>query len=199
MTTADTTDTRERLLQAAADLMWERSFQATGVDELCQRANARKGSFYHYFPSKSELAVAAIEASWAQVRTQVFEPAFSGAGGGLAQLKSLGKRVLEFQKAVAADKGTVLGCPFGNLGQEMALQDEHIRVALQRIFEAHCDYFEGALLRAEQLGEIPPGNHRQRARSIFALLEGALMLSKVANDMRAFRDAVALLPVVAAA
>ena len=39
----------------------ERSYQAVGVDELCQAADVRKGSFYHYFSSKSELAKAVID------------------------------------------------------------------------------------------------------------------------------------------
>lgn len=192
-------DTRDRLLQTAASLMWERSFQATGVDELCQRANAKKGSFYHFFPSKSDLAVAAIESSWTHAKAGIFDPIFSNEGSGLSQLQDLTDKVYEFQLQVAAEKGGVLGCPFGNLGQEMARQDERIRETLQKIFNAHCDFFESALLRAEKAGEIPEGDNRQRAKNIFALLEGALLLAKVANDLKIFRNTMSAVAVVAAA
>jgi len=192
-------ETRDRLLQAAASLMWERSFQATGVDELCQRAQAKKGSFYHFFPSKTDLAVAAIERSWSQLKESVFDPIFQGSGSGLNQLKALVHKAYEFQLAVAKEKGSFLGCPFGNLGQEMARQDERIRETLQKIFDAHCDYFKAALCRAEQAGEIPAGNNVQRAKNIFALLEGAQLMAKVANDPKIFRSVVPTVMMIAAA
>ena len=192
-------DTRERLLLTAASLMWERSFQAAGVDELCKRANIRKGSFYHFFPSKSDLAIAAIENSWVQAKARIFEPIFSTADSGLNQLRSLIYRVHEFQLQLAAEKGLVFGCPFGNLGQEMALQDERLRNTLQKIFDAHCAYIENALIRAEQAGEIPEGDNRLRARNIFALLEGAQLLAKVANDPKVFWYAMSALEVLATA
>jgi len=198
MSRGEKLDTRDRLLEAAANLMWERSFQATGVDELCARADAKKGSFYHFFPSKSELAVAAIERSWAVTKADIFEPIFTKNISGLDQILELARLIYDFQIDVAADKGSVLGCPFGNLGQEMARQDERIRESLQRIFHAHCDYIEAALVRAELAGEIPVGNNRKRAKNIFALLEGALLLAKVANDPQIFRDVVSALTVVAA-
>lgn len=195
----EASETRSRLLQTAAGLMWERSFQAAGVDELCERAKAKKGSFYHFFPSKSDLAIAAIESSWARTKAAIFEPVFAGSGSGLEQLRELVDKVDEFQLRVADDKGAFLGCPFGNLAQEMARQDERIRAALQAIFEEHYDYFEAALDRAARQGEIPAGDNRRRARNLFALLEGALLLAKVANDPRVFRGAKSAIAVVAAA
>lgn len=191
MQKANNLGTRERLLGVAAQLMWERSFHATGVDDLCEKAAAKKGSFYHFFPSKTDLAIAAIEATWAKTRDGFFEPIFSGTGsvGGLGQLKALMESVYEFQLDIATRKGGFLGCPFGNLGQEMARQDERIRTTLQTIFEAHCQYLEGALDAAVAAGEIPPGNNAERAHSIFALLEGSLLMAKVANDPLVFRRA----------
>lgn len=179
-------DTYDRLLQASASLMWERSFQATSVDDLCRRAKAKKGSFYHFFPSKTDLAIAAIENLWAQTKQTVFEPIFTGSGSGLSQIQRLVDTIHEYQSYLTTEGTSYPGCPFGNLGQEMARQDNRIRATLQKIFEAHCGYFETALVRAEQAGEIPAGNNRTRAKKIYALLEGALLLSKVANDPQVF-------------
>ena len=57
-------DMKERLTDAALDLMWENSYGTTSVDSICERAGAKKGSFYYFFKSKSELTVAALEAEW---------------------------------------------------------------------------------------------------------------------------------------
>src|ERR1700761_1556783 len=55
---------KERLTDAAMEMIWENSYGATSVDAICERANVRKGSFYYFFKSKSELAAAAIDADW---------------------------------------------------------------------------------------------------------------------------------------
>lgn len=191
-------NTRSRLLQSAAQLMWERSFQAVGVDELCQRANAKKGSFYHFFSSKTDLGIAAIESLWEITKEEIFEPAFSNNKSGLVQLSEFIERAYQFQTQIFADKNSVWGCPFGNLGQEMAQQDESMRAALQRIFEANCYYIEKALIRAEQAGEIPPGDNHQRAKNIFALLEGGHLLAKVGNDPQIFRQVMVIAAKLAA-
>ena len=52
---------KERLTEAALDLIWHNSYGATSVDAICERAGAAKGSFYYFFKSKSELAIAALD------------------------------------------------------------------------------------------------------------------------------------------
>src|SRR6266436_2846991 len=70
-------DMKERLLDAAMDLIWENSYGATSVDAICDRAGAKKGSFYYFFKSKSELAAAALEDCWNKKRAEmdsIFSP-----------------------------------------------------------------------------------------------------------------------------
>lgn len=189
MSAAQTLDTRDRLVHTASDLIWERSFQATGVDELCQRADARKGSFYYYFKSKTELAVAAIESFWATARARFFDDVFGREGSALVQLEAFLDAMIAFQREVADAKGGVLGCPFGNLGQEMARQDEHIRSTLDAIFAEQRGYLEHALDRAVAQGEIPAGDNARRAENILALMQGAMLMTKVSNDLGAFERA----------
>jgi len=197
MSTAQKLDTRDRLVHTAADLIWERSFQATGVDELCQRADARKGSFYYYFKSKTELAVAAIESFWETARARFFDGVFAQEGSGLAQLDAFLDAMIGFQQEVAEAKGGVLGCPFGNLGQEMARQDEHIRTTLDRIFAEQRAYLAHALDRAVEQGEVPEGDNARRAESILALMQGAMLMTKVSNDLGAFQRARAAVLAIA--
>ena len=46
-------NTKQRLLDTAIELIWEQSYGAVSVDHICERAGAQKGSFYHFFQSKS--------------------------------------------------------------------------------------------------------------------------------------------------
>jgi TetR/AcrR family transcriptional repressor of nem operon len=191
------TDTRDRLLTVAANLMWERGYQATGVDELCKLAKAKKGSFYHFFASKTDLAIAAVESSWIATRNNIFVPIFSDSSGGLDQLDALVAKVSVV--TFSDDLGAVLGCPFGSLAQEMARHDQRIRETLQQIFDEHCTFIEAALDRAQQKKEIPVGDNQQRAKAIFAALQGALLLAKVENDPDIIRKILPAIRATAAA
>lgn len=186
-TTSTTSPTRDRLVEAAQTLLWERSYQASSVDEICSRAGAKKGSFYHFFGSKTELAIAAVEANWEATKAGVFEPIFSSNPAGIAQLQRLVDAVDEVQRQTRKRTGAYLGCPFGSLGQEMAHQDESLRVVLDRVFNEHCDYIERAVKAAAKLGEIRTDDVRHKAEEIFALFEGALLVAKVSNDPDRFR------------
>ena len=59
-----TSDARERLIASAIDLIGARSYRAVSVDDLCAHAGVNKGSFYHFFPAKRDLALAAIDLQW---------------------------------------------------------------------------------------------------------------------------------------
>lgn len=193
-----TLDTRSRLVSTAADMLWERSFHASGVDQICARAKALKGSFYHFFPSKTDLAIEAVEQSWKHIRETVFEPALAAEGSGLERLRRVVRAVNDLQRRAHKTGGVYLGCPFGSLGQEMAHQDRRVQEAVHAILEGHVDFFERALRQASADGDIEPGNLRQRARNALALLEGALLLAKVANAPATFSAVLRALPQVVA-
>jgi len=52
--------TREKLLEAAEELILQDGYSATRVDEVIQRAGVSKGSFYHLFDSKEAMALATL-------------------------------------------------------------------------------------------------------------------------------------------
>lgn len=59
--TRDPERTRERLLDAAQDLILDHGFGATTVDAVAARAGITKGAFFHHFPSKAGLGRALAE------------------------------------------------------------------------------------------------------------------------------------------
>jgi TetR/AcrR family transcriptional repressor of nem operon len=61
-----TSDARQRLMDAAYALICEYSYGAVTIDAICERAQVKKGSFYYFFESKSDLAVTTINAWWSE-------------------------------------------------------------------------------------------------------------------------------------
>jgi TetR/AcrR family transcriptional repressor of nem operon len=54
------TGTRQKLIDTATDLIWTSSYGSVSVDDICHTAGVKKGSFYHYFPSKHDLAATVL-------------------------------------------------------------------------------------------------------------------------------------------
>ena len=52
---------KEKLHQVASDLIWDNTYVSVSVNQICQKANVHKGSFYHFFRTKADLAIAAYE------------------------------------------------------------------------------------------------------------------------------------------
>ena len=71
------TDTRQRLIDSARDLIYTRSYTDVGVQEICDRAGVRKGSFYHFFPSKRDLTLAMLDQFQVFFRNNILERAFA--------------------------------------------------------------------------------------------------------------------------
>ena len=53
-------DAKEKLMEAVSELIWTGSYGSTTIDQICEKAGVKKGSFYYFFKSKSELAAAAV-------------------------------------------------------------------------------------------------------------------------------------------
>jgi TetR/AcrR family transcriptional repressor of nem operon len=61
-------ESKLKLLRTAHELISRQSYGSVGVDQICEQSGVKKGSFYHFFRSKSELTVAAYEYHWDQLR-----------------------------------------------------------------------------------------------------------------------------------
>src|ERR1700733_2016178 len=90
-------EARERLLQVAFELIWQQSYGSVSVDSICKRAAVKKGSFYYFFPSKSDLAIAAYEEHWQQ-RRPVYDRVFSPLVPPLERIENYCQTIYENQK-----------------------------------------------------------------------------------------------------
>jgi TetR/AcrR family transcriptional regulator, transcriptional repressor for nem operon len=172
-----TSTTRARLIDSASRLIHASTYAAASVDDVCADAGVRKGSFYYFFPTKRDLALAAIEERWEGARANILEPAFAPDVEPLERIARFFRRAADHQRG-----GVVLGCPFGNLALEVSTQDEVIRDRIRAVFDGYCSYFEDALREAAAAGNTPDGDLRQRARAMLAYFQGAMLLAKTHND-----------------
>ena len=180
-------DMKERLTNAATDLIWENSYGATSVDAICERAGAKKGSFYYFFKSKSELAAAALEADW-RMRKADMDSIFSPTIPPLERLERyfdfVYDRLAELQKKC----GSVLGCPLFTLGSEVSTQDEVLRDKVHEILDRKVKYFESAIRDAHAQGLIVAPDAKAKAKALFACFQGTLTQARIQNNVEVLRE-----------
>ena len=173
-------DTRGRILAAALGLFCRHGYAAVGTADLCEAAGVNKGTLYHFFPGKRDVALAALRAYGDGARA---EYARLAAGRGSAAGKV--RKVFALARAAAdrsmADGGAVTGCLHGNLAQELAATDDRVRAVLAEVTAGWAA--ELAPVTAELLG-VPAASRRAvaAAEALLAYLHGAVLAAKVAND-----------------
>ena len=175
-------DSRQRLLEAALDLIWTQSFEGVSVDQICERAGVNKGSFYHFFPSKSELAVAAYEAGWQEWKLQ-YDTVFSLQSSPAQRLQDWCRLIRKHQEEIAAKYGRICGCPVSSMGTEMAGIDERLRHVCEDLFERDLRYLESTVREAQSSGLASPGDPHGIACSLQALTIGVLQQARIRNDL----------------
>ncbi len=184
---ARTSDAKERLLEVAFDLIWNNSYSAVSVDQICERAEVNKGSFYYYFKSKADLAVASYEEHWREKQPDL-DRIFSPQIPPLERLSNWCQYLYERQKQKADKYGRVCGCPYASVGSEVATQDEKIRLKAEELFERNLKYLESALADAKRQGLANFADARVMAKRIYSVALGMLLQAKVHNDLGLLRD-----------
>ena len=180
-------DMKERLMDAAMDLIWENSYGATSVDAICERAGAKKGSFYYFFKSKSELAAAALEADWNKRKIdmdRIFSPTVPPLERLERYFEFVHDRLAEMQRKC----GKVLGCPLLSVGSEVSTQDQAVRETVDRILDRKINYFVSAIRDAHAQGLIHAPDPEAKARALFACYQGTLAQARIQNDVELIRD-----------
>ncbi len=187
-----TSDAKERLIETAVGLIRSRSYSTVSVDDLCRHAGVRKGSFYHFFPAKRDLALAALDSWWETSQREVLHPAFQPDLPPLQRIERAFQRATAQHARMVERTGQVQGCPLGNMALELAAQDEVMRERLDTYFGYIRTYFAEALAEAAQHGALArDADVATVAQSLVAYLYGAILLAKTANDIGVMRTLAA--------
>lgn len=179
-------DTKQRLLDTAQELFYARSYADVGVQEICEKAGVKKGSFYHFFPSKRDLTLAMLDESWRQVKETMLGQAFAKDVPPLQRFTRFLDMSYAHHKAVKEQTGRILGCPYGNLAGELSTQDDEIRARINRIFQELEAPIEEALQEAVDRGDLQPIDTRATAEAMVAYIEGLTLMAKTRNDPEVF-------------
>lgn len=177
-----TVDTQQRILESARELIYARSYSDVGVAAICEHAGVKKGSFYHFYPSKRDLTLAVIDTYYAELKEHLLKQSFADDIPPMARIERFGQLAFAFQKQVLKDTGRVLGCPFGNLASELATQDEPIRMRIEQIFSGLQNGLRQVLREAIAAGEIHEIDVEATAQAMLAYFEGVLLLAKSQNN-----------------
>jgi TetR/AcrR family transcriptional repressor of nem operon len=178
---------KERLTDAALDLIWHNSYGATSVDAICERAGAKKGSFYYFFKSKSALTAAALEAEWNKNKKNMdalFSPTVPPLERFDRYFEYVHGHLAELQKTC----GSILGCPLLTIGSEVGTQDEAVRETVERIWDRKIRYFESAIRDAHAQGLIEAPDPQAKAKMLFACYHGTLTQARIQNDVELIRN-----------
>ena len=178
-------------MDAAFDLIWTNSYGSVGVDQICDRAGVHKGSFYHFFASKADLALETFEHHWSRRRPEL-DAMFSPVVPPLERIDRWCRFVGSIQEAMAARFGQVCGCPFVNLASELGTQDPRLRDKIAGFFQRGQCYLQSALRDAIDAGLVSPGDPAELARMLHALAIGYQVHAKVENDISRLDEFVAV-------
>jgi TetR/AcrR family transcriptional regulator, transcriptional repressor for nem operon len=178
---------KERLTDAAMDLIWENSYGATSVDAICERAGAKKGSFYYFFKSKADLAAAALEADWTKKRAEM-DTIFSATVPPLERFERYFEFVHDRLAEIQKKCGSILGCPLLTVGSEVSTQDEMLREKVQEILDRKVRYFESAIRDAHWQGLIVAPDAKAKAKGLFACYQGTMAQARIENNLEPLRD-----------
>jgi TetR/AcrR family transcriptional regulator, transcriptional repressor for nem operon len=168
-------ETRARIVDAAAELIFQQGVAGTTIEEVRDRAQVSSSQLYHYFDDKPALVRAVIElqADRAIGTQEQFD---------LSSLDGL-REWRDFVVNHNRDKGGLGGCPVGSLGSALAETEPEARTVVAAAFKRWEASIMAGLLRMHALGRLAPeADPRQLAMALLAALEGGLLLAQIQRD-----------------
>lgn len=165
-------DARQRLTEAAATLLREQGFHATGVKEIAAAARVPMGSLYFHFPGgKQELVASAMTAAGARV-DEALDQLFSFS----TDARQAVAAYVQQSGAALVASGYRSGCPLATIGLEIGAQDDEVAALIAAWFTSWRARIEAALA-AEGYPEPAA-----LATLVVSAVEGALLLARVERD-----------------
>ena len=177
--------TRDRLIQTAMQLFWEKGYGSTSVADLLQAAGVNSGSLYHFFPGKQDVLLAVLDAYRGGIDEMLLAPAWKGVDDPIERVFAL---LVRYRLGIVqTDCG--YACPIGSLALEIHEPDPPVRKALAANFKAWTDAVEACLVAA---GPRLPGalERRELARFVLTAMEGGVMQARTHRDVAYFDSSV---------
>jgi TetR/AcrR family transcriptional regulator, transcriptional repressor for nem operon len=174
------TQTRQRIVAAAASLMLQQGVAGTTLEDVRAEAGVSSSQIYHYFTGKEALVRAVVEYRAQTVVGEIHEPALAAIEG-IDGLRAWRDMIVSTQR----DAGCQGGCPLGSLGSELAELDHVARRDVATGYSRWETAIRACLQRMRDRGQlVPDADPDQLATAMLAALQGGLLMAKIERDVR---------------
>ena len=163
--------TRQRLVESARYLFWERGFAGTSMADLLAHAKVNSGSFYHFFDSKEALLREVLEGYLVALRPMIVDPAYAATPKPIERIFAI---LAGYRERILMTESQY-GCPLGRLALEI---DPENRPAHKLIAENFRGWI-GAVRECLEAAALPANTDLDAlATYVLAVMEGGVMLSR---------------------
>jgi TetR/AcrR family transcriptional regulator, transcriptional repressor for nem operon len=177
--------TRDRLINSARFLFWDRGFAGTSMADLLAHAQVNSGSFYHFFESKEALLREVLQQYLALLRPVIVNPAFAKTDEPLERIFA----ILEGYRAGIVQTDCRYGCPLGRLALEIDPENRPAHKLIAQNFQGWIDAVRECV--EELKHRLPRGTDREAlATYVLVVMEGGVMLSRSYGSVEPFDRAV---------
>lgn len=173
--------TKERLISATQDLLWERGYAATSPKDILRKAEAGQGSMYHHFSGKQDLAVTALEETAAGMRASA-EELLHGEGSPVERVRAY----------LTRQRDSLKGCRIGRMtyDTDVLVSPEllaPVAQALAWLVAALADVIAEGIECGQLRADV---DAREVASMLVATIQGGYVLARAGQDPAAFDAAV---------
>jgi TetR/AcrR family transcriptional regulator, transcriptional repressor for nem operon len=177
--------TRERLIDSARYLFWERGYAATSMSDLLSRANVNSGSFYHFFESKESLLRTVLDDYLLHLRPMIVDPAFASTPDPIERIFA----ILAGYRERIVQTDCQYGCPLGRLALEIDPENRPAHALIDENFRGWIGAIRDCL-EDSKTHLPPPTDLDALATMVLAVMEGGVMLSRSSRSVEPFDRAV---------
>jgi TetR/AcrR family transcriptional regulator, transcriptional repressor for nem operon len=168
-------ETKRRLLEASLELMLQRGYSGLGVQDVLDRTGIPKGSFYHHFESKQDMALQAVDLYTATGHELLRHCLTPNGVPALMRVRTFFEQLADFY----ATQG-YLGCLLGTLGQELAGANEVFRKKIETCLTSLAAPIAECLEQARTEGDLPADTDTSHlANVLLDAWEGAALRSRL--------------------
>jgi TetR/AcrR family transcriptional repressor of nem operon len=180
-------ESKTRILDAAMHVIRAKGYTATTIDDVCAAAKLTKGSFFHHFKSKEELAIAAAAHFAAMADTLFAQAPFRELPDPLDRVLGY----IDLRRAILQGDLANYTCLLGTMVQEAHGTHPEIRKACDRFISAHADEVTKDIAVAKKL-YAPASTWTAESLGLFtqAVLQGAFVLAKAKNGPQVAVDCI---------
>ena len=177
--------TRDRLINSARYLFWDRGFAGTSMADLLAHAQVNSGSFYHFFESKEALLREVLEQYLTLLRPVIVNPAFAKTTEPLERIFA----ILAGYRAGIVQTDCRYGCPLGRLALEIDPENRPAHKLIADNFQGWIDAVRECV--EEMKDRLPKSTDREAlATYVLVVMEGGVMLSRSYGSVEPFDRAV---------